>query len=106
MSVRYLLPRDEMQAARHGSADPNYRFFHATKAQKLGENVHNQQGQKATGNHHAEVNKQSSTCTHPLLPDHRHIPFSNLLAGGVVGLCSIVVGQPLETVKVKLQTME
>jgi len=38
-------------------------------------------------------------------PDQRDVPLANLLAGGVGGLCSLVVGQPLDTVKVKLQTM-
>ena len=37
--------------------------------------------------------------------DHRDRPLANLLAGGVGGLCSLVVGQPLDMVKVKLQTM-
>ena len=40
-----------------------------------------------------------------VLPDKRDVPLANLLAGGVAGLCSLVVGQPLDTVKVRLQTM-
>jgi len=40
-----------------------------------------------------------------VLPDKRDVPFANLVAGGVAGLCSLVVGQPLDTVKVRLQTM-
>jgi len=48
---------------------------------------------------------QSSTSPPRLPHEYRNIPLANLLAGGVGGLCSIVVGQPLDTVKVKLQTM-
>ena len=33
-------------------------------------------------------------------------PYANLLAGGVGGLAGLVVGHPLDTVKVRLQTMQ
>ena len=33
-------------------------------------------------------------------------PFPNLLAGGVGGLASLVVGHPFDTIKVRLQTMK
>ena len=36
----------------------------------------------------------------------RSEPAANLLAGGVGGLASLVVGHPFDTVKVRLQTMK
>eukprot|EP00091_Calanus_sinicus_P020248 TRINITY_DN5430_c0_g1_i1.p1 TRINITY_DN5430_c0_g1~~TRINITY_DN5430_c0_g1_i1.p1 ORF type:complete len:294 (+),score=70.37 TRINITY_DN5430_c0_g1_i1:52-933(+) len=36
----------------------------------------------------------------------RSEPYANLLAGGVGGLASLVVGHPFDTVKVRLQTMK
>ena len=32
-------------------------------------------------------------------------PLKNLIAGGIGGICSVFIGHPLDTIKVRLQTM-